>query len=930
MTPPEWKKVQQLYEKVAGLSPDAARAVLEESNEDPAVKREVAMVLDSLHQMLESDGLAPAFGKRGPDSFTHADFAGLAVGRYDVIERIGHGSSGDVYSGRDRELGRAVALKFIKGEHSAAGSAARSFMREAQAASALNHPNIVTVHEVITWEGSPVIVMELVEGAAPRTLCGQALPVARAMGIGRQILQALAFAHAKGIVHRDVKPENVMVRPDGYVKLLDLGLARQSALSASVGNLSSTAGLPVGTLRYMSPEQCRGESATAASDVFAAGIVLYEILTGRHPFYADSPLETAHAIVSLSATPPSRFVPQIPHPVESLILKMLAKQAAERPSAEDAAQQLEDAKAPRRLSYRLAILGVFVIAAVAGVMLFWMRLPRPAERLEEFKQFTYLSPENRPTAAAISPDGMTLAFTDLDGSLHLRGSDGATDRILTRFDKGQIDTISWVPAKRTLVLSGRDLTNDPFAHYRVWTIALDDGSAKELPLKGKRAAPSRDGSRIAYLSPNGAEIWVGNADGTQARRLIVSIGNLKFFAWSADNDLLYYWTVSDRMEALPQLWKGWTMYSVDSTSGRTVTEQPSDVMFAPLALSGGRFLYYRPTVGLFDTRLDKATGRFAGKPQLRALAESELINGRYVFRKDLTASSDGRRISALLARDRKPHVYVADLVTPTKLTNSRRLTLEDSADYTHTWTPDSKAVIVESSRSGPNGIGPNHMYVHPIDRKSDTPLAVLPGDQIVPMVSPDGRWVLFQSSSTKGWNLMRVPMGGGTPELVPTGGPIQEFFCGYKAKRCVLREMQGEQAVFFDLDPVKGKGRELTRVVTGHRVFEDWTVSPDGTMVAMTNIGSLPATVRIIYLDKPPLEKEITFDGPPFMGEAWWTPDGSGWYAAAQDNQMRLLDWAGHNRFVHDSDWWMVPSWDGKHVAYIDSERELNVWMIGR
>jgi len=133
MTPPEWKKVQQLYEKVAGLTPEAARAVLEESNEDPAVKREVAMVLDSLHQMLESGGLLPAVGKLSQDSFPKADYTGLAVGRYDVIEKIGHGSSGDVYSGRDRELGRAVALKFIKGEHSAAGSAARSFMREAQA-----------------------------------------------------------------------------------------------------------------------------------------------------------------------------------------------------------------------------------------------------------------------------------------------------------------------------------------------------------------------------------------------------------------------------------------------------------------------------------------------------------------------------------------------------------------------------------------------------------------------------------------------------------------------------------------------------------------------------------------------------------------------------------------------------------------------------
>ncbi len=205
----------------------------------------------------------------------------------------------------------------------------------------------------------------------------------------------------------------------------------------------------------------------------------------------------------------------------------------------------------------------------------------------------------------------------------------------------------------------------------------------------------------------------------------------------------------------------------------------------------------------------------------------------------------------------------------------------------------------------------------------------MPEDQIVPMLSPDGRWVLFLSGGAGAWNLMRVPVNGGTPQLVPTGGPVQEYFCGYKAKRCVLREMQGDQSVFFDLDPTKGKGRELTRAVTGRRVFEDWTVSPDGTMVAMTNIGSLPATIRVFYLDKPSLEKDITFDGPAFTGLATWAPDGKGWYAAVEDDQMRLLDWAGHNRYVHDAGWWMLPSWDGKHVAYIDSEREVNVWMIG-
>jgi serine/threonine protein kinase len=276
---------------------------------------------------------------------TEPQCAGCAIGRYDVIALIGRGSTGFVYSGRDRELARPVALKFMSPDYASVGSSASRFVREAQAASALNHPNIVTVYEVITWNDSPVIVMELVEGSALRALCGQPMPVRRAIRIGSQIMQALAIAHANGIVHRDLKPENVMVRPDSYVKVLDLGLARQSFLENGLQNASSTFGLPVGTLRYMSPEQCRGESATSLSDVFAAGIVLFEMLAGRHPFQADSPLDIAHAIAWSDAPPLTRLNPGVPPWLQSLIKRMLAKDAPTRPSAAEVAEVLVDSGA---------------------------------------------------------------------------------------------------------------------------------------------------------------------------------------------------------------------------------------------------------------------------------------------------------------------------------------------------------------------------------------------------------------------------------------------------------------------------------------------------------------------------------------------------------------------------------------------------------
>jgi eukaryotic-like serine/threonine-protein kinase len=217
MNDPQWKRVLQLYDSLGNLPQEAAQAFLDSSAEDPVVVREVAAMVGSLSETQSDVSAVP--------EAPQPQFAGGSFGRYDIINLVGRGSTGDVYAGRDRELERTVALKFMSVEFAATALAAESFIREARAASALNHPNIVTVHEVISWKSLPVIVMEFVEGELLRPSCGSASPLPRVMLIGSQIMQALAFAHSAGFVHRDLKPENVMVRSDGIVKILDLGLA---------------------------------------------------------------------------------------------------------------------------------------------------------------------------------------------------------------------------------------------------------------------------------------------------------------------------------------------------------------------------------------------------------------------------------------------------------------------------------------------------------------------------------------------------------------------------------------------------------------------------------------------------------------------------------------------------------------------------------
>jgi serine/threonine protein kinase len=222
------------------------------------------------------------------------DRIGQRVGRYVLTGRLGEGGMGEVYAARDSELGRFVAVKILAPPNGSSSPVDR-FIQEAKAASALNHPNIVTIHEVIQSSSRLAIVMELVDGISLRQLCGSPLPTDRILHLGEQMARALAAAHARGIIHCDIKPENLMVRPDGFVKIMDFGLARD------LSSITSTTVLPAGTLRYMSPEQSRGEAPSRASDVFSLGIVLYELAAGIHPFERGSIFETLQA---LNADPP--------------------------------------------------------------------------------------------------------------------------------------------------------------------------------------------------------------------------------------------------------------------------------------------------------------------------------------------------------------------------------------------------------------------------------------------------------------------------------------------------------------------------------------------------------------------------------------------------------------------------------------------------
>jgi predicted ATPase len=268
------------------------------------------------------------------------------LGHYKLQDRIGHGGMGEVFRAFDTRLNRPVAVKVMRAAVDAGSLSLDRFLREARAASALNHPNIVIIHEVgSTPGGDHFIVQELIDGKTLRSMLtpGTPLPLATMFDIGRQVARALAAAHGAGIVHRDVKPENIMIRPDGFVKVLDFGLARpvETTTSAQIDTrMMTTPGTLLGTPAYMSPEQGNGGTLGPAVDVFALGVVIYEMAAGRRPFAGATALAVIASIISDQPVPLSRVNPEVPRAIDDLILRMLHKEADCRPAAFEIEREL--------------------------------------------------------------------------------------------------------------------------------------------------------------------------------------------------------------------------------------------------------------------------------------------------------------------------------------------------------------------------------------------------------------------------------------------------------------------------------------------------------------------------------------------------------------------------------------------------------------
>ena len=673
--------------------PAAERAawLREACGEDRALLEEVERLLVLAEG--EDDGLRPQGAMSGPlweqvaaDLETGEVATALAPGRlvgpYRLLGLLGKGGMGQVYEAEDPKLGRRVALKVLPPELDSA-ERRRRFEREARAIAALNHPSIVHVYSIEEADGLRFIAMERVRGRTVTELIEPGgMPLARLLEVAIPLTDALAAAHARGVVHRDLKPANVMVTDDGHVKVLDFGLAKWKPEAGLGGGESSSGatreGHVLGTVSHMSPEQAEGREVDHRTDIFALGIVLFEMSTGRLPFRGDSAASTITAIIR--DTPPSvtDINPRLPRDLARVVKRCLAKEPERRyQTALDVRNELEELRAGlatgevkpagrREVPWRgIAGAALVVVAAAALVLLRRPAAPTappltgtfvPVTSAPGIELFPSLSPDGRFVAyagredgrwnvlllrvgghrpinltagsgaddvqPAFSPDGERLAFRSSrdGGGIFLMGATGESTRRLTELGWNP----AWSPDGREIAFATRPVFDTPYdrpSRSELWAVAVEGGRTRRIsPGDAVQPSWSPHGHRIAYwgLVEGGSrrDLWTVPAAGGEAVPVTRDEPVDWSPAWSPDGRHLYF--SSDRGGSM-NLWR----VAIEETTGRVlgepeaVTAPSAFAQHASFSRDGSRLAYVSATVDqeLQKVPFDATAGRVSGKPE---------------------------------------------------------------------------------------------------------------------------------------------------------------------------------------------------------------------------------------------------------------------------------------------------------------------------
>jgi serine/threonine protein kinase/Tol biopolymer transport system component len=761
---------------------------------------------------------SPASPARGRPGSPDDRLEGSTVSQYRILGLLGGGSMGTVYRAEDTRLRRIVALKFLPPELTRDPVAKARFFQEAQAASALDHPNICTIHEVgEAGDGSLYLAMASYDGETVRSrLARGPLPVALAVEIARQAALGLAKAHRSGIVHRDIKPANLIVTVDGVVKILDFGVAKLRGPGGV-----SLAGSFLGTPAYMSPEQARGEEVDPRADVWSLGVVLYEMLAGVRPFKGGDDLTSVlRSLLEDRPEPLSRLRPEVPPELERIVARMLARSPAGRhPSAADVAADLAAIQAPpaahvrrhRFLGATLAALTLGAVLVLGGYLVLRQSAEPPAPTLPQ-PVFTRLTDqEGRELYPSLSPDGRTFVYAkvvDGQSDLFLQGLGDGSEPVSLTAGSPQDDTQPAIsPDSRSLAFrSERDGGG-------VFIMPLRGGPARRVAEVGYNPAWSPDGRQLAVategivdpgMRKSDSQIWILDTLSGRKRRIVVDDGVQP--SWSPHGWRIAYWGVPPG-SARRILW---TISTEAGRPSRLLDDGASN--WNPVWSPDGSWLYFGSdrsgSLNLWRLPIDERTGAARDKPEpvttpammsgfwslsrdgrrmIYAANESKSNVERFPFDpaalraagpaapvtrgsnlvRSCAVSPDGLWIAFHAARPREDlFVIRADG------SDLRRLTDDADKDRQPFWSPDGSRLLFYSNRGGPY-----EAWLLSLPR--GRPERVLPAGReplSFPIWSPDGRRVACTLEAGPAIIDLTEPLATRRPDLFASASSLGESF----------------------------------------------------------------------------------------------------------------------------------------------------------
>ena len=938
-----WKQVDALLEQALEQPPEEREAfVLAASQDNPVLRDEVLSLLKAQSQaagFMERSAMNVAAHAIAQDSKLTtivSTLVGQEIQRYRIEKLLGAGGMGEVYQARDLKLGRLVALKVLPLHFVVDADRLIRFQREARALSSLNHPNLVTIYEVGEANGLHFIAMELVEGKALSSLRGK-LNLKDLLSIVAQVAEALSAAHQSGIIHRDVKPDNVMVRPDGYAKVLDFGLVKLAEVEPAPGSAAQTRlGVAMGTLAYMSPEQASGETVDHRTDIWSLGVVLYELATWQKPFTGETRQATINAILSAQPDDVTTIDESLPPELDHILNKALEKDrelryqtvSDFRADIRRLLRQIDSSPSGSGAKYEVAriVRRGWVWPAIAGLLILliativWSLKTKPATL--DWSRAAHLQLTNEHGTEfypSLAPDGRSFVYASKQGGnfdLFVQRVGGKNATPLT--PNTPSDEISPVFSPNGERIAFRS-TREPAGVY----VMEAGGENVRLVVAGCfHPSWSPDGREIVCSTAGHDEapttrntwpsaLWIANVENGEKRFLCENDAMMP--SWSPNGHRIAFWFMPPSA--------GRSDIATISRSGGEIEVITKDAStnWNPVWSPDGKFLYFASdrsgNMSFWRVAIDEQTGRVQ--------SEAEVVSTPATFNRHLSFSRNGRRM-IYVQTDQQSNIQAINFNA-----NAEKILGEPF------WITRGDRHIVRPELS-PDGT----RFVMRVSRRTQDDILVVSRDGTqwrdvtndkffdrYPRWSPDGKRIAFTSDRGGRYEIWMLDADATNLRQLTfnTTGDTSFPLWSPDGKQILFRS----NLVNSILDVNKPWSEQNLRVLpvpSDNQRFVAWDWSPDGERV-IGNLSGPPSVVACYSFETNQYEKLTEFGS-----SAMWLPDSTRFVFAFNGklylgnvNTKRVREIFGSN----ENDLRSVDvSADGKLVYYSAYTSESDIWLL--